>query len=243
MPKQITIAGFSIRATTTPAVTRLLRQKLRHRQAATVLFANANFILQCKHLRGQIAAAPGIVILNDGIAMDAAARLCTGRRFPENMNGTDFTPAALSALGKGCRVFLFGARPEVVSEAGDAITRLYEVDICGAEDGFSVWDDEAALVERINAARPDVLLVGLGNPLQEEWILRHRTALEVPVVLGIGAFLDFVSGNVPRAPMILRRLHLEWAYRLANEPRRLAYRYSIGIIRFFSMALFDRQVR
>ncbi len=240
---RVELAGYRIRNTTSAAVTRLLRAGLGRRRRVIVFFVNANFATRCRHLRREIMDAPDILLLNDGFAVDVAARFCAGARFRENLNGTDFTPAFLSTLEPGRRVFLFGARPKVVRDAAEVFGRRYGVEICGVEDGFSVWEDEPGLTRRINAARPDVLLVGLGNPLQEEWILRHRGELEVPIILAVGALFDFASGNVPRAPRALRRLRLEWAYRLFHEPRRLIYRYSIGILDFFRMALFDRRPR
>jgi beta-1,4-glucosyltransferase len=105
-------------------------------------------------------------------------------------------------------------------------------------DGYSMWQDEAAVNQEINNAKPDILLVALGNPLQEEWILRHRTSLQIPLIFAIGALLEFLSGSIPRAPQILRRLRLEWAFRLAREPRRLVGRYTIGMLKFFGMAVF-----
>ena len=240
---RLALAGFFIRRTTTAAVTRYLHAKLRRRQRAIVLFANANFALQCKDMRCEIARSSDIIVLNDGIAVDIAAKIFAGARFQENLNGTDFTPAFLSTLDPDTRVFLFGARPEVVEQAGQAVRCLFPIEVCGTQDGYFVWEDEPGLIQRINAAKPDVLLVGMGNPLQERWILRSRAALEVPVILAVGAYFDFVSGNVPRAPRVVRHLRLEWAYRLFKEPRRLIGRYSIGIIRFFMMALFDRYPR
>jgi beta-1,4-glucosyltransferase len=80
--------------------------------------------------------------------------------------------------------------------------------------------------------------VAFGNPLQEKWILRHREALEVPLIFAVGALFDFLSGTASRAPQFIRRARLEWAYRLVQEPRRLFRRYTIDTLRFFGMAIF-----
>ena len=77
-----------------------------------------------------------------------------------------------------------------------------------------------------------------GNPIQEEWILDNRDAINVPLIISVGALFDFVSGHTPRAPKVLRIVRLEWAHRLALEPRRLIGRYTIGIARFLAAALF-----
>lgn len=232
------IAGFIIRRTTTHIAVRFLIRQWRHRRRTIVFFANANFVTQCGHLRNTIAESSDVILLNDGLALDLAALLRCGSRFPENLNGTDFTPALLSRLERGTRVFLLGGRPGVAQATAEAIHRFSEVDIAGHADGYSIWDDEAAVTRQINGVKPDILVVALGNPLQEEWILRNRTSLQVPLILAVGAWFDFISGHAPRAPQILRRLRLEWAYRLMREPRRLTYRYTLGMLRFFSMVIF-----
>jgi exopolysaccharide biosynthesis WecB/TagA/CpsF family protein len=87
---------------------------------------------------------------------------------------------------------------------------------------------QGSVVDAINAARPDLLLVGLGNPRQEHWIDANLKHLEVGVVAGVGALIDFLSDSIPRAPRFVRRIRLEWAFRLALEPRRMFMRYVIG---------------
>ncbi len=218
-------------------VVRFLKQRLHRRRRAIVFFANANFVTQCSHLRQTIAESPEIFLLNDGLALDLAALLRSGARFPENLNGTDFTPAFLSRLSQSARVFFLGGRPGVAQRAAEALCRDPQLDVAGYADGYSVWDDEAAVNRHINDAKSDILLVALGNPVQEEWILRNRASIKVPLIFAVGALFDFVSGNVPRAPQLLRTLRLEWAYRLTREPRRLAGRYTLGMLRFFGMVM------
>jgi N-acetylglucosaminyldiphosphoundecaprenol N-acetyl-beta-D-mannosaminyltransferase len=86
----------------------------------------------------------------------------------------------------------------------------------------------AAAIEQINAAGPDVLLVGMGNPIQEQWIGQHLPRLKVPVCMGIGGLFDFWAGTVSRAPAWLRRLGHEWIWRLCQQPRLKARRYLVG---------------
>lgn len=237
---QTTIAGFAIRRTTGPAAFRLLQRRWRAGRRAIVFFANANFIIQCAPMRQAIAESPEILLLNDGVALDIAALLRRGIRFPENLNGTDFTPAFLAALDRNARVYLVGGQPGVARTAAEVLSRRYpHIEICGQMDGYSIWTDEAATIREINTARPDVLLVAFGNPLQEKWILRHRQALDAPLILAVGALFDFLAGTAPRAPRFIRRVRLEWAYRLAHEPRRLLRRYTIDTLKFFGMAIFD----
>jgi anti-anti-sigma factor len=95
--------------------------------------------------------------------------------------------------------------------------------------------DHEDILSRIEAARPDILLVAFGNPKQEKWLAMHRHRLKVPVCIGVGGTFDFLSGNIPRAPLWMQRHGLEWLYRTLQEPSRLAMRYATnaaGLLRY-----------
>jgi len=93
-------------------------------------------------------------------------------------------------------------------------------------------DEDRALVERVNAAAPDIVWVGLGTPKQERFMATHRARLAAPVLVGVGAAFDLVAGSLPQAPLWMQRNGLEWAFRLAVEPRRLWRRYLLNVPRF-----------
>ena len=240
MPRRRDIAGFSVCDTTSPVFLRFLNRRLARQQPTVVLFANANFVVRCAHLRPRLAAHPKLTLLSDGIALDVAAWLLAGGRFRENMNGTDFTPRLLTGLAEKRRVFLLGADADTVRTAARNLDRLPNVEIAGFLDGFSIWKEEDVAVSRIRDAAPDILLVAMGNPLQEEWILRHEGQLGIPLIMGVGALFDFIAGSKKRAPSLVRSMRLEWAYRLSLEPRRLFGRYTMGIARFFFAVLARR---
>lgn len=88
-------------------------------------------------------------------------------------------------------------------------------------------EEDAEAVDRINAAKPDLVFVGLGCPKQELWMAEHRERLQAPVLLGVGAAFDFHSGGARQAPRWLQRAGIEWLFRLSQEPRRLWYRYLV----------------
>ncbi|GAB3927580.1 WecB/TagA/CpsF family glycosyltransferase [Kribbella albertanoniae] len=92
--------------------------------------------------------------------------------------------------------------------------------------------EDAETVDRMNAARPDIIWVGLGAPKQERWMAEHRERLNAAILIGVGAAFDFHTGRLDRAPLWMQRAGLEWSYRLYKEPRRLWKRYLIGIPRF-----------
>ena len=106
--------------------------------------------------------------------------------------------------------------------------RYPELEIAGVRHGYFDRSENEAVVEEINAAAPDILLVGLGMPLQERWLMENRQRLDVGVALTGGAVFDYVSGRVRRGPRLLTRGGLEWLARLLAEPRRLWRRYLVG---------------
>lgn len=176
----------------------------------------------------QRALSRAQLVLNDGIGLDLAARM-RGCGFPENLNGSDFTVRLLSlAADEGWRVYLYGGEPGVATTARDrlcdAIAGLEVVGVC---DGYGGRANEE-IVETIRAARADVVIVALGQPQQELWLDRHLAATGCHLGVGVGAFLDFASGRVIRAPHWMNRLGIEWLFRLVQEPGRLWRRYIVG---------------
>lgn len=169
------------------------------------------------------------LVLNDGKGVMLAARL-RGTRFPADLNGNFFSPLVLGrAAERGWPVFFFGASPGVAKRAAERLKeRLPGLEVAGVRDGFFAPGGEGEVAREIREAGAGLLLVGLGNPLQERWIHRHLEQTGARVGVGVGAFFDFQAGVVPRAPGLLNRLGLEWVYRLTREPRRMWRRYLVG---------------
>lgn len=169
------------------------------------------------------------LVLNDGAGVSWAARR-QGVTFKQNLVGTDFIPR-LCALTeeKGYSYFFLGAAPGVAQAAGRELKGRYPgIKVAGVHHGYFSGEEEGEVLQEIRNARPDILLVAMGNPLQEKWIYRHRDELGGAVAIGVGALFDYLSGRVPRAPAWMRHLGCEWLYRLAIEPRRLWRRYVLG---------------
>ncbi len=173
----------------------------------------------------------------DGVGA-AIAALWNKTPVPDNVNGTDMLPHLCRS---GYRIYLLGAAPGVAEAARERLSREYpEARIVGAEHGY-FEDGGAEAVGRINDAKADILLVAMGVPRQEFWIAEHLDRLDCGVAIGVGGLLDFASGRIPRAPLILRRMKLEWAFRLYQEPARLFRRYIIGNPQFLFRVLFFRR--
>ncbi|BCJ91926.1 GumM protein [Terrihabitans soli] len=233
------LAGFLVSDTRADALTRLLQRRLRRHEQTLLFFANHHFVVECQHLREDMQNTPSIIV-NDGIAMNAASLLLFGRRFRENLNGTDFTPRFLKALARPANVYLFGSEAQVVAEAGELFGALPHVNVVGTCDGFSYAADERDLVADINRSGADIVLVGLGNPRQEEWVLRHAAQLDAKLIVCIGALFEWATGHKRRAPAAIRKCGMEWAYRICLEPKRLTRRYTVGAVAFFVVVARDR---
>lgn len=153
----------------------------------------------------------------------AARRLGTPLR--EKVSGVDIAEQLCrESARRGYSVFFYGAAPGVAESAAEAMRRRYPgARIVGTVDGYqSTPEQQAALLSAIRRAKPAVLLVALGIPRQEKWIDRHREALGVPVLIGVGGTFDVFSGRVNRAPVWMQRSGLEWLYRLLQDPRKLS---------------------
>lgn len=168
-------------------------------------------------------------VLPDGIGVDIASRTLHGAAFPANLNGTDFVPALLVHVERPLKVALIGAQPDILARAIErfrAATPWHE--FCAIADGYFDKSDSGPVLDRLADFDPDITLVALGSPAQELWIDSHIAERHGRVVIGVGALFDFISGSIPRAPLTMRNLRLEWVWRLMLEPSRLWRRYIVG---------------
>ena len=207
----------------------------------TVAFLNAHCInVAASDPIYRWALSKATTLLPDGSGMQLAAKLIKSR-FTENLNGTDLFPPIISAAAsRKMKVFFFGSRPGIAEKAADAAKVLNkDVQIAGSRNGFFSARDEAGIIETINASGADVLLVGMGVPMQDIWIARNRHRLNAKVVFGVGAQFDFWSGSISRAPRSLRRFGMEWLWRLAIEPKRMFSRYVVGNPVFIGRSFFS----
>ena len=227
---KLVLADFPILQTTSSELAKHLLDSLQREHQRLLFFANTNFVVKCRELSARMADKP-VLIVNDGVGMDIAAWLIHRSHFKENLNGTDFTPYLLNQASRPLRLFLLGGKPQVIRRAAEYARQQLGQEVVGVCDGYAGMS-EIRLVERIAGSQADILLVALGNPVQEKWILEHHEALQVPIVMGVGALFDFWAGAKPRAPRIVQSLRLEWFYRLCLEPRRLLLRYTVDIVRF-----------
>jgi N-acetylglucosaminyldiphosphoundecaprenol N-acetyl-beta-D-mannosaminyltransferase len=168
------------------------------------------------------------LITADGQAVVWAARLL-GDPLPARVTGIDLMVHLLAlADRRGYRVFVLGARPEVLSLAIGRIRARYpRLTIAGYRGGYFSETDEPQIVAEIHAAQPDLLFVAMPSPRKEYFLSKWAGHLDVPFSMGVGGAVDVIAGQTRRAPRLLQRLGLEWAFRVAQEPGRLWRRYLI----------------
>jgi N-acetylglucosaminyldiphosphoundecaprenol N-acetyl-beta-D-mannosaminyltransferase len=166
------------------------------------------------------------LVTADGQSVVWASRLL-GDPLPERVTGIDLMQELLAlAARRGYRVYLLGARPDVLERAAERLLAEHPgLPLVGRRDGYFTRDEEEAVAADIRAARPDMLFVGMPSPRKEHFLERWLPELEVPFAMGVGGSIDVVAGVTRRAPRVLQRLGLEWAYRLAQEPGRMLGRY------------------
>jgi exopolysaccharide biosynthesis WecB/TagA/CpsF family protein len=218
---------------------RAIVARAARRERSIIHFLNAHCVnmLKTRPDYGR-ALAVADAVLPDGSGLALAGRL-TGRSFQANLNGTDLFPYLCAhAAEEEQSIFLLGGAEGIAEAVNRNMSKAYPgLQIAGCASGYFSDQEEAALIDRINASGASILLVGMGVPLQEIWIARNRAKLTVPVIMGVGGLYDYYSNNIPRAPLALRKIGMEWSWRLLQEPRRLAGRYLIGNPVFVGHAL------
>jgi N-acetylglucosaminyldiphosphoundecaprenol N-acetyl-beta-D-mannosaminyltransferase len=182
------------------------------------------------------------LVVPDGAGIVAAAKLL-GDPVPERVAGTDLSTNLLEALsqqGRG-RIYLLGARPEVVEEAARRLKQRFPgITVTGYHHGFFKPEEEAALVQEIREARVDLLFAGMGVPRQEKWLSRYQRELGAKVSFGVGGTIDVWAGAAQRAPQWMQKANLEWLFRIVKFGR---FSRSLPPLAKFIVAVLGRKLR
>jgi N-acetylglucosaminyldiphosphoundecaprenol N-acetyl-beta-D-mannosaminyltransferase len=172
----------------------------------------------------------------DGVGLLLAAQLL-GRPLRGRVTGSDgIHLLAAHCAQRGYRPYLLGAAPGVAEVAAHRLALANPgLEVAGVYAGSARVEDEEEVIARIREVAPDLLLVAYGVPAEEQWIARNRERLGVPVMIGVGGAFDFVAGVTKRAPLRVRRLGLEWLYRLLREPWR--WRRQLALPAFVALVI------
>ena len=240
----VPILGVNVCKLTGDQVLEIVDRRASQTGCQMLAYVNAHTLNLAVHdddLR--LALSRSALVMNDGFGVSLAARM-RDERFPENLNGSDFTVRLLKlAASRDWGVFLLGSKPGVAAKAsGDLRKQIEGLRIVGVCHGFTGESDEL-LARRVKDAGAAMLIVAFGSPRQEVWLDRHLLATGALVGVGVGAFLDFSAGKVIRAPRWMNVLGLEWCFRLIQEPSRLWRRYLVGNPAFLLRAWRDRHSR
>jgi N-acetylglucosaminyldiphosphoundecaprenol N-acetyl-beta-D-mannosaminyltransferase len=228
--RAVRVWGLSLMPWTSAELLDAVDRLVAARRPAYGITANLNYAMLTER-EADLAAVnrDAAFIVADGMPLLWAARW-SGQRLPQRVAGSDLIfQLSERAARRGHRLYLLGGRPGVAEEAARRLVDLYPgLQVVGIDSPpFRPLSgpEQVALVDRVRAARPDILLVATGQPKGERWIHDNYLALEVPFCMQVGASVDFAAGRIPRAPLWMQRSGLEWLFRLALEPRRLAGRY------------------
>lgn len=205
-----------------------------------VCFVNAHVVNTAASTPGLMEAlSSGSLNLADGIGVWLGGRILFGTG-PVNLNGTDFGVEALArGAARGLRFFFLGAAPGVAEKASERLReRIPGLKVAGTRDGFFDAAATDGVIRDIVGAGTDVLFVCMGVPRQELWIRENGARLTgVRAAFALGAFFDFHSGAIRRAPRWMIRARMEWVYRLCLEPGRLWRRYIVGNVAFMARVM------
>ncbi len=201
--------------------------------SAVILTPNPELIMRARQDAELLAAARSAALaLPDGVGVVWAARRL-GHPCPTRLPGIEFMDTLLALAAASSRpVFFLGARPQVVTRAAEqARLRHPGLRIAGTADGYFGPSEEAGVVARVASSGAELLLVGMGVPAQERFLYRHRRELgAVALAMAVGGSFDVLSGAMRRAPPAVRRLGLEWLWRLCSQPGR--WRRQLALPRF-----------
>ena len=222
MPKKVTILGIPVDAITMREAVARIDGFIEKREPVLIATANAEMLLRATHDGELCRILQGAALVTPDGAGTVWAAHHLGHAMPERVAGYDMAQELMrKAPERHWRFYFFGSAPGVAEKAKAKAERLYPgIEIVGTRNGFFTEADEAAIVQEIKDAQPDILLAALGVPKQEKWLSRHLRELGVPVCIGVGGTFDVMAGVMKRAPLWMQRAKLEWLFRGLMQPKR-----------------------
>ena len=231
-PQRINILGVGISALTIQHACNQIISWIECRSRFYVNVCNVHTIMECQK-------APELkkIVNRSGMATPDGMPLVWlchyyGEKKVTRVYGPDLLLSVCdNSIAKGYRHFFYGGAPGIADALAQNLKHRFPGLIVAGTYSPPILAigqlEEPHTIDMINSSNPDIVWVGLGTPKQDYWVARHRPLLNAPVLVAVGAAFDFLTGRIPQAPTWMQRNGLEWLFRLAKEPRRLAYRYLV----------------
>lgn len=240
---EMVIHGVTIKNFSNRQAIEYIQQSIESGSKLLLAFANAHTINEANSSLAFKKALGKFTVFPDGVGVDLAAKYKYGKKFKENLNGTDFVPAFLKQSHKK-RIYLVGGKEGIAEKVLATWSSRYpQHEWIGAHHGYLTDSESVQLSEEVSELDIDILIVAMGNPKQELWISEFANLSNAKISIGVGALFDFVAGEAKRAPNWVRRFRFEWVYRLYKEPIRLGKRYLIGNPAFIIRTIFPSKNR
>jgi N-acetylglucosaminyldiphosphoundecaprenol N-acetyl-beta-D-mannosaminyltransferase len=229
-PSRIAVLGVPFHNVTMEETIAFIDEKIRQRGFHQIATANVDFLIHAiRDPEMQQILCSCDLVIPDGMPILWGARML-GSALKQRVCGVDLVPRVAELCAReGHSLFLLGSTEQNSARCAENLKQRYPGlriagRYCPPVMPLERMNHEEIL-RRIERAKPDILLVALGNPKQERWLAMHRRRLNVPVCIGVGGSIDFVAGAMKRAPLWMQSSGLEWLYRLLQEPNRLLQRY------------------
>lgn len=229
---RVRVGGLDVAVISNADLIDLMHEQAPQRRVAglpayLVFDANAHGIsLNATDPQFQSDVAQADLLHADGQVVVMASRLLCEVAIPDRSATTDmFIDSLKSAAARGVSYFLLGATEDVNRECTNRIQQIAPgIRVAGRQNGYFRGSEEA-VIEAINAAAPDVLWVGLGKPLEQNFCVKYRDRLKVGWIVTCGGLFNYVTGDYPRAPKWMQNAGFEWLHRMLTRPRQFAWRY------------------
>jgi N-acetylglucosaminyldiphosphoundecaprenol N-acetyl-beta-D-mannosaminyltransferase len=235
---KIKIFGLWVAAMDLPQTTTWIQNEIEAGRPVMHADINTFKVVQMEgdaELYTSVAAAD--IISADGMGIVWAARLL-GKKLPDRVTGIDLMLYLVEMAAKsGKSIYLIGAKPEVVAAVVEVFARKHgQGFVKGFRDGYFKMEDSAGIASEIVQSGADLVFVGMNSPRKEIFLYHNRHIMkDIPFCMGVGGSFDVISGNIPRAPIWIQKIGMEWFFRLLQEPGRLLKRYTIDNLRFLGI--------
>jgi len=238
---RVSVGGVPFDPLTADQMLDRVRQILKSEGQHRIAFANPEFVMEARRSQFMMDYLRSCdLVAADGIGILWAARVLRRGDLPERITGTEFVPRLCELLSQiGLSIYFLGGRPEVADRAVARLRLAFPgLVVAGSHHGYFELDSN--VIEQINSASADVVMVCLGNPAQELWIHKNLPQLGCKLAFGNGGALDFWSGDVPLAPNLVQRSGLEWFFRLLTNPSWQRVRRQLNLARYAALVMAGR---